>query len=133
VTFSCRENSDKFIVNITDKSIFDEAQIQKLGHDLLDICKKASASAKKMIIDFRGVQFISSAMCSTLLQVNKFARENSVDLCLANVGPSLRQIFKLTRLTRMFRFDDENPDSSGSRVGNPIPPSTLDGGAEPQA
>lgn len=49
-------------MNFTDVKILDEGRIQEIGNSLLDICTHAKNAAKRLVVDFRGVQFMSSAM-----------------------------------------------------------------------
>jgi anti-sigma B factor antagonist len=126
-----RETPDKVIVNFTDAKILDEGRIQEIGSSLLDICKCAGDAAKRLVVDFRGVQSMSSAMIGKLVLLNKMARQYSLDLRMANISKNVLEVFKLTGLNKVFRFDDDDPDLPGAGVPIPKPPSTLDGQAEP--
>ncbi len=87
-------------------------------------------TAKRLLVDFRGVQFMSSAMIGKLVLLNKAAKQQSLDLRFANISPNVLEVFKITRLHELFRPDDDNPDLLGAGVPKPKPPSTLDGGAK---
>ncbi len=59
---------------------------------------------RRVEVDFADVQSLSSANLGGLIQVNREARGLGADLVLTNVGDPVRDIFKLTRLDRMFTF-----------------------------
>lgn len=131
MTLCFRETPDKIIVFFADATIQNEAAIQEVGGGLLDICKRAARTGKKLLVDFRGVQFMSSAMIGNVVILNKAAKRQSVELRLANISPNFLEVFRITRLNEVFRMDDDDPDLLGTGVPNPKPPNTLDGGAKP--
>lgn len=131
MTLHFRETPDKIIVSFTDARILDEARVQEIGESLLDVCKQAAGAAKRLIVDFRGVRCMSSAMIGKLVLLNHMAWQNSLDLRVANIGKNVLEVFRITRLNKGFRFADDDPDLLGAGVPIPKPPSTLDGRVEP--
>jgi anti-sigma B factor antagonist len=126
-----RETPDKVIVNFTGAKILDEGRIQEIGNSLLGICKHAGDAAKRLVVDFRGVQFMSSAMIGKLVLLNKAARQSAIDVRMANISKNVLEVFKITGVNKVFRFDDDDPDLLGDGVPIPKPPSSLDGHVEP--
>lgn len=124
-----RETPDRIIISFTDAKL---RKGESADHVLLEICEHAAEVAKRLTVDFRGVQFMSSAMIGVLVLLNKMAKQNSLDLRIANIGPNVREVFKITRLNKVLRFDDDDdPDLLGAPVPLPKPPSTDGGQAEP--
>jgi anti-anti-sigma factor len=130
MTFHFRETPDKIIVSGKDALFVDDTRTQEITTSLLNFCVQAADNAKRVIVDFRGVQFISSTMIGKLVFLNKMASQQSVDLRFANVREEILELLKITRLNSVFRYDDEDPDQLGSGVPIPKPPSTLDGHAK---
>ena len=130
MTLHFRETPDKIIFFLTDAKIVYEAEIQLVGGGLLDICERAARNHKRMLVDFRGVQFMGSAMISKLITLSEAVKQHSVDLRLANISPNLLEAFKILQLDKVFRRDDDDPDLLETGVPNPKPPSTLDGEAK---
>jgi anti-sigma B factor antagonist len=118
MTLYFRETPDKIIVSVPDANIVDESRIQEIGESLLDICDRAVAQAKRLVVDFRSVEFMTSAMLGKLVQLNKTARQKSLDLRLAFINKNLHEVFDLTRLSTVFHFDDDDPDLLGDGVPN---------------
>ncbi len=110
MTLRIRETSDKIIVYLPDAKMLDETRIQEVSDLLLSACAQQANSAKKFVIDFGVVQFMTSAVLSKLLQVAKQAKQHSVDLRLAHVGHSIQDVFHITKLTKLFRIDDDDDD-----------------------
>lgn len=80
MTLRFRETPDKIIVFLAEAKILDEAQVQEVGGGPLDVCKRAVRTGKRLLVDFRGVQFMSSAMIGKLVVLNKSAKQHSVDI-----------------------------------------------------
>jgi len=131
VALRFRETTDRIVVYFSDAKIVDEDQIQEAKQSLHEISQRAADLVKKLSIDFSGVQFISSAMLSELVLIRDFATKNLLDLRLANLSPELLEVFNISRLHRIFRFDDDGPDLLGAAVPRPKPFGTGDGHMEP--
>jgi len=50
---------------------------------------------------------------------------------LANISKTVLDVFKMLRIDKGFRFDDDDPELLGSGVPIPKPPGSLDGHAAP--
>jgi anti-sigma B factor antagonist len=66
---------------------------------------------KKLIVDLKDVKFIDSSGLGTLVRVYKHARADSGDVCLASLQPTVKRVFELTRLDRVFEV---HPDSEAA-------------------
>jgi len=58
----------------------------------------------RLHLDFKDIHRITSAGLNELIGINSQARSNGVRLVLVDVPPSVRDVFALTRLERMFEF-----------------------------
>lgn len=79
---------------------------------------------------------MSSAIIGALVLIHKSAKECRVDFRIFNVSPNMMEIFRITRLTRVFRFgadddDDDGPDALGAPVPRVRPPNSDRGRAGP--
>ena len=99
------EKGDTQYVWFTDAKILDEAKTQEIGRGLMDFVERAASVGKKIAVDFRGVQFMSSAMIGKLILLNKAVKTSQTDLRLCNVSPNVMQVFRIMRLDKVFRFD----------------------------
>ena len=102
-----REEDGVLIVNFTDAKILDEARIQQIGAELMEMIVAASQN-KKMLLNFQGVQFMSSAMIGKLVLLNKKAKTSEIDLKFSTISPNVLEVFKITRLNKVFKiYPDE--------------------------
>jgi anti-anti-sigma factor len=88
------------VVYFTDGKILDAARIDQLGKELQDAVPQAVH--KKLLLNFRGVSFMSSAMISKLVLMNKAAKGAGVDLKFCEISDNLMEVFKLTKLNKVF-------------------------------
>ena len=95
------EVDDVLVVSFTDAKILDEARISLVGKELMDMAAQAAPS-QKMVLNFQGVQFMSSAMIGKLVLLNKKAKADTIDLKLCNITPNVLEVFKITRLNKVF-------------------------------
>jgi anti-anti-sigma factor len=92
-------------VCLNDARLTDEAKLEQLGGDLLK--QLNDTTEERVILDFRNVQFMSSSMLGKLVQVQKKCKEFKVHLKLAAISPDIRQVFKITKLDKLFEFEED--------------------------
>jgi anti-anti-sigma factor len=56
----------------------------------------------QMVMNFANVRFMTSAMLGLLIRVHKRVTEHGGQLRLCNLEPSLRKVFEITQLTKIF-------------------------------
>lgn len=102
-----REEEGVLVVNFTDAKILDEARISQIGTELMEMVAAATQS-KKLLLNFQGVQFMSSAMIGKLVLLNKKAKTSEIDLKFCTISPNVLEVFKITRLNKVFKiYPDE--------------------------
>jgi anti-sigma B factor antagonist len=94
-----------------DARILDEVKLEELGRELLEMLNKTTE--ERVILDFRNVKFMSSSMLGKLVQVHKKAGEFKVKLKLCSIDPEIRQVFKITKLDKLF---DIEADEASARA-----------------
>ena len=87
-------------VTFTEERICEEEQIGKLRESLEAVIEKNEN--KKLILSFVNVKFTSSALLGLLVRVHKKVIELGGTLQLSNVDATLRMVFELTQLTKVF-------------------------------
>lgn len=83
------ETDDALIATFTTHQILAEEAIVRIFDSLNDVCSQASQKKKGLVLDFKNVQFMSSAMLGRLVLLNKAAKTNDVILRFCNVAPNL--------------------------------------------
>lgn len=90
------------VVRFVDRKIIDAAEIEQLGSELLSLVKIHGKSS--LLLNFEGVEFLSSAALNKLISLQKAVKEASGAVRICNVHPQIREIFALTRLDRLFEI-----------------------------
>ena len=67
------------------------------------------AGSIHLVLDFRHVKFLSSAVLGLLIRISKRIHEQGGQLRLCNIHPGIYEVFKITRLTNVFDiYEDVN-------------------------
>ena len=93
------------IISFADARILDEARIRGLGKELTEILGKSEE--ERVVLNFRNVEFMSSAMLGMLVSFNKRCKEFKVKLKLCGIVPEIREVFKITRLDKLFDIQSD--------------------------
>jgi anti-sigma B factor antagonist len=88
------------IVTFVDEKILEEMDIQALQRSIMPVVEEAKRI--KLILDFCNVRFLSSTVLGLLLRISKKVYEQDGQLRLCNISPRIYEIFKITRLNKIF-------------------------------
>jgi len=88
------------IVTLSDEKILEEKDISALQESVMSIIEQADRM--NLILDFHNVRFLSSAVLGVLIRVSKRIYERDGQLRLCNIQPKIHEVFKITRLTKVF-------------------------------
>ncbi len=88
------------IVSFTDEKILEEKDINSLQESIMSVIDQAERI--NLILDFRNVKFLSSAVLGLLIRISKRIYEHNGRLRLCNIDSKIYEIFKITRLTKTF-------------------------------
>ena len=88
------------IVTFTDEKILEEKDIQALQESVMSVIEQAERI--NLILAFGNVRFLSSAVLGLLIRISKKVYERDGQLRLCNISPKIYEIFKITRLTKIF-------------------------------
>jgi len=97
---SVEYTDDATVVAFTDERILEERDIQDLQASLMGVVEQAEKI--NLVLDFRNVRFLSSAVLGLLIRVSKKVYEHDGQLRLCNISPRIYEVFKITRLTKIF-------------------------------
>ena len=91
---------DVRIVEFTHNKILDEANIKEIGDAILSLVEERDNP--KILIDFSTVDHLSSAALGMLINVNGKVKLKNGSLRLANIKSSIREVFVITKLDKLF-------------------------------
>lgn len=103
------------IVTFTDEKILEERDIAELADSLNGVIEQADKI--NLVLDFSTVKFLSSAVLGLLIRVSKKVYEREGQLRLCNISPRIYEIFKITRLTKIFDIYPDRDAALASFVG----------------
>ncbi len=91
-------------VYFNDTKILDSQRIELAGQELRETLE--DKDTKQLVLNFRGVTFMSSAMITKLVVLDRNCKAKSVPLRLCGLVPSVLDVFKITNLNRLFKICD---------------------------
>jgi len=94
---------DVTIVRFKDSDILDQINIQEIGEELYAVVE--STPNLKLIVDFHGVDYLSSTALGKLITLKKKVEAVKGKLRLAAIKPEIMEVFRITRLDTIFDID----------------------------
>jgi anti-sigma B factor antagonist len=90
------------VAALTDTKIIDEEQIQSLEKTLIPLIEQNPGV--RLLIDFSNVQFLTSSVLGLLIRFNRRVVQSEGHLRLCAIDPKILEIFKITRLDKVFEI-----------------------------
>ena len=90
-------------------SILDELVIRDIGTALQGAVE--GRETPQMIVDFTGVEHLSSSALGMLITLNNRAREAGGELCLASIADPILDVFRITKLDGILDIFDTTADA----------------------
>lgn len=97
------------VVEFADRKILEELSIQEIGEELDQIVE--SEPGVKLLLNFKNVDHLSSAALGMLITLNKKIKERDGDLKLSDINRQIFEVFKITKLNRVFDIHDHADDA----------------------
>jgi anti-sigma B factor antagonist len=88
------------IIGFTDEKILEETDIRALQDSIVSVIEQADGIT--LVLDFRNVKYLSSAVLGLLIRISKRVYERGGHLRLCNIHPKIYEVFRITRLTKVF-------------------------------
>ncbi|RMF86202.1 MAG: anti-sigma factor antagonist [Planctomycetota bacterium] len=88
------------VVEFADRKILEEISIQEIGEELDQLVE--SRPGIRLLLNFVNVDHLSSAALGMLITLNKKIKERGGELKLSNINRQIFEVFKITRLNRVF-------------------------------
>ena len=93
------DNSDVTVVTFIDKKILEEEKIQIIGDQLFSLLEQGR---KKLLLNFKYVEFMSSATLGMLIRVRKKVQAGGGQVVLCHITPQLMEAFVITAMDKVF-------------------------------
>jgi len=100
------KTGDVSVVKFRDRKILDEAAIQELGSELFALVE--IDNRKTILLDFDGVEFLSSAALGKLITFDRKVKTSKGRLKMCGIASGILEVFQVTKLNKVF---DIRPDA----------------------
>jgi anti-sigma B factor antagonist len=97
------------IVEFADRKILEELSIHEIGEELRKLAE--GESQPRLLLDFSNVDHLASAALGMLITLHKKVQEQNGALKLSNINRQIFQVFKITRLNRVFDIYDDRSEA----------------------
>jgi anti-sigma B factor antagonist len=91
---------DVSIVEFADRKILEELSIQEIGDELRRLTE--GETGIRLLLNFENVDHLASAALGMLITLHKRVQEQKGELRLSNINRQIFQVFRITRLNRVF-------------------------------
>ncbi len=105
-----RDLSGVSLVEFSDRKILDEMCIHEIQEELNQLVEGKS---DQLLLSFRNVEHLSSAALGMLITLKKRIEEKKGQLRLSDINPQIFEVFKITRLNKLF---DIHPNIEKARA-----------------
>ncbi len=96
-------------VTLHMSSLLDGLVIEDIGRCLFGLVEKKAI--RKLIIDFRNVEFLSSSMLGILVSLQKRIAGIDGQVVLCGMRPNLMKVFQITQLDRILIFAKDESEA----------------------
>ncbi len=107
-----KKHNDVTEVEFIDRNILDEANIHQIREEIMGLIE-ASASPR-LLVSFASVDHMSSAALGAMISINNAVKIKKGQLRLANIDPQIYEVFKITKLDKLFQIHDSTDSAMKS-------------------
>ena len=97
------------VVRFRGDRISDFSEIEKLGQELYQLIEQSGR--RKLLLDFSGVEFFSSAAIGKLIALNGKINAHGGVMKLCNLRPAILEVFHVCRLDSVFDIRQDAADA----------------------
>jgi len=112
--FAYEDVNGWLIVRFTQPSLTEPMMLERLKNDL-EARLAALPTGAKVVISFKGVEFVSSQIIGMMLAAKEQLRKRKGTFAMARLGDNIRDILRLTKLESQFKIGETETDIVGRR------------------
>jgi anti-sigma B factor antagonist len=103
------KQGDVCVVEFEDRKILEEPLINDIGERISELIE--ADTEPKILLDFKNVEYLSSAALGVLITLNNQLLERQGQLVLADIHPQIYEVFKITRLYKLFNIQSNTEEA----------------------
>lgn len=92
---------DILVVGFSYSMIVDPITVQSIADEI--VSKVENTDSRRLILDFSGVEFVSSELVGRLVSLRRYCQVKGIALKLAGLSSSFREVLELTNLRKLFK------------------------------
>lgn len=92
----CRKEAGVLVIAFADKELRGDAMMEEVRKEMLAAVNESDSG--KVVVDFRGVTYLSSAAFRPLLSLYRKLQERGGRMIFCNLAPEIHEMFAVTRL-----------------------------------
>ncbi|MGD9647284.1 MAG: STAS domain-containing protein [Pirellulales bacterium] len=112
-----QDRGDVVMVSFTQARILDEGTIRTIGTEFQKLTTEAAAD-RKLLLNFRGVDYMSSAMLGKIMQLYKQCKADNIQLKVCSICPQVLEIFTITRLNKVLAIEGDEASALAAFSGD---------------
>ena len=97
---SVEYSDEAVIITFTDEKILEDQDIAALQESIISVIGQGQKI--NLVLNFENVKFLSSAVLGLLIRIVKRVYEQDGWLKLCNINSKIYEVFKITKLTKIF-------------------------------
>jgi anti-sigma B factor antagonist len=97
-------HGDVLVIAFAERRITDEVVIHQMGEEVLGLID--AESAPKIVLDFGGVEHLSSAALGVLISVHNRVKSRQGQMRLSAIAKPIFEVFRITKLDRLFQVHE---------------------------
>ena len=94
------EKGDYTIIKFRDADILDQVNIHEMGNEMYAVVE--GSPGINVIVDFEGVEYLSSSALGKLITLKRKSKETSGTLKMCRIKPEIMEVFRITKLDTIF-------------------------------
>ncbi len=99
-----RETDGVIVIRFQEQHVFDERTVREVSDQIAAVLPN-DGSPIRLVLDFTGVNLISSSLLSKLILLQRRVDGTGGKLRLCEISPLLQQVFRTSNLDRLFSLD----------------------------
>ena len=103
------------VVRLRDRKLHDQERIEELGRELFELVE--GRNCRQLVLNFVDVEFISSATLGKLIVLDRKVKAVNGQLRMCHVSPEILEVFRVTRLDRVFDIRGEESEALAAFQG----------------
>lgn len=108
-----KESGRIVVGTVRASSVLSAINVAEFGRELLHFVEKKPRL--NLLLNFEHVDYLSSAVLTELLRINKAVQEQDGQLRICAIAPSIREVFQITNLDKLFVLSEDDEESNVKR------------------